>query len=95
MLVFTLVSLCGLVFGGNDCFHELYPSGVSADTEQVGYNVQNVLDGRHDTYWLSNNGDTYDSVYIDFSNKVDIQHIMIREGSYWIAAITLYDGEGK
>jgi len=85
--------LCLIAFGGNSCFHRLYPSGITADTEySSAYSVENLLDDNYATYWISANGDTYDSVYIDFANDVDVMHITIREGTNWISEIYIYDG---
>ena len=86
--------LCILALGDNGCFQRLYPSGITADSQyssSSGHSVQNVLRDNNDA-WYSQNGDKSDNVYIDFSNKVDIQHIMIREGHYWLDRINVYDG---
>jgi len=84
--------LCLIAFGANSCFQRLYPSGITADTEYSSYySAENLLDDSYSTYWFSANGDTYDSVYIDFANDVDVMHITIREGGYWVGYIGVYD----
>jgi len=94
--MFMFAFLCFLALGGksgNVCLQRLYPSGITADTEySSSYPVENVL--RDDnSEWLSRNGDTHDNVYISFSSEVDIQHIMIRDGDYYVNTITVYDGD--
>jgi len=86
--------LCFLALGGksgNGCFQRLYPSGITADSQySSSYPAENLL--RDDTSeWRSQSGDTYDNVYISFSSEVDIQHVMIWEGNYWVGYIYVYD----
>jgi len=88
--------LCFLALGGksgNGCFQRLYPSSITADTEySSSHPVENLLlDDNHQ--WYSRNGDTYDNVYIFFSSEVDIQHILIREGNWYVDTITVSDGD--
>jgi len=93
--MFMYAFLCLLALGGNGCFQRLYPSGITADTEySSSYPVENLLDD-YNNYWYSANGDVSDNVYVDFSNEVDIQHIMIREGTYYVSAIYVYDASGS
>jgi len=85
--------LCLIAFGANSCFHRLAPSGITADTEySSSYPAENLIDDSYNTYWYSANGDTYDNVYIDFANDVDVKHITIREGTYWVRYIRVDDG---
>jgi len=85
--------LCLIAFGANSCFDRLYPSGITADTEYSStYPAENLIDDRYNTYWHSANGDVNDYVYIDFSNDVDIMHIMVREGTYYVTYIGVDDG---
>lgn len=87
--------LCAYLYalGENDCgLNRLYPSDIWADTEySSSHTAEKLIDGRSDTYWYSANGDMYDNVYVEFSNLVDVKHIMIKEGTYYVQAIYVYD----
>jgi len=93
MLLLIVTGLCLIAFGGNDCgLNRLHPSAITADSEySSSYPVENLIDGSYSTYWYSGSGDTNDYVYIDFSNDVDIKHIMIREGTYAVHYISVSD----
>lgn len=95
-MIFFISMYAGIylhALGGGDCgLDRLYPSGITSDTEYSStYSAANLLDGMSNTFWRSSNGDVYDNVYLEFSNNVDIKHIMVQEGAYYTLTIFIYD----
>jgi len=84
LLVVSGVFLLGV--GGTDCVpYHLYPSGITANSEfSSSYSVDNLNDGRWSTEWATEVGEDYGEVYFDFFNDVDIKHLWMMEGNWYL-----------
>jgi len=91
MLLFVVTGLFLITCGENDCgLNRLYPSGITASDTSTSANLGYLIDGKYSTEWTSTSG-AYVSVYFTFSTDVDIKHIMVREGTYYVDIIYVYD----
>jgi len=92
MLLFVVTGLFLITGGENVCgLNRLYPSGITASDTSSSGDLEKLIDDNYGTEWYSTSGYSYVNVYFTFSTDVDIKHIMVREGTYYVDVIYVYD----